>query len=70
MTTKNLPTRRPAETTGASIGTAGLLALALGIPVETAAAILGVAAFAPAVVTWIINRGGIRGIARMLWGGD
>lgn len=69
MSTKSLPSRRPAETAGVGGVAAGGIALLLGVPVETAAAILGVAGLAPAVVTWIVNRGGVRGIVRMLWAG-
>lgn len=70
MTSKSsLPARHPAETIGAGGVTAGLLAHLLGVPVETALAIVSVAGFAPAVVTWVANRGGIRGVARMLWAG-
>lgn len=67
--TTSLPARRPAETAGVGGVAVGGLAYLLGVPIETAAAILGVAGLAPAVVTWIVNRGGVRGVARMFWAG-
>lgn len=65
----SLPARRPAETTGVGGGVVAVVAALLGWPVETVAAIAALAGVAPAVVTWIVARGGVRGVARLLWRG-
>lgn len=58
---------RPAEATGALAGTGGVVAavaahnwLAVG---------LACVGYVPAVVTFVVAHGGIRGVARTLWGG-
>lgn len=61
--------KRPAETTTAGGAVALLAALVLGLPAETAAAVGVALGFVPAVVTFIVNHGGIRGLARKLWQG-
>lgn len=61
--------QHPAEATTASGAVALLVGLVLGVPAETAAA-LGVAlGLVPSVVTFVVNRGGVSGLARKLWRG-
>lgn len=58
---------RPAETAGALVGTTGLVAaIASG---NYLAAGVAVAGYIPALVTWLVNNGGIRGALQALWGG-
>lgn len=58
---------RPAETAGAAAGTVGLAA---GIATHDWLAV-GVACigYVPAIVTWLVNHGGIRGALGALWRG-
>lgn len=58
---------RPAETAGAAVGTGGIIAalaehnwLAFG---------LACAGYLPAVVTFLVTHGGVRGVARLVWKG-
>jgi hypothetical protein len=60
---------RPAETTAAGGGLVAVVAAFLGAPVEAVAAIAAVAGLLPGAVTWLVNHGGIRGVARALWVG-
>jgi len=58
--------RRPAESTAAAGGLAGLaVAIAAGDPVTLAVALLG---FLPGCVTYLVANGGVRGFAGKLWG--
>jgi hypothetical protein len=58
--------RRPAESTAAAGGVAGLvLALSAGDALTVVVALTG---FVPAAVTFLVANGGIRGYARKLWG--
>jgi hypothetical protein len=58
--------RRPAELTAASAGLTGLVvALAAGDTVTAAVALIG---FIPAVVSFVVEHGGIRGLCAQLWG--
>lgn len=60
--------KRPAETTTAAGGVALLAAVLLGLDAE-AASLIGVALTAvPAVVTWVVNRGGLLTLARRFLG--
>jgi energy-converting hydrogenase Eha subunit A len=61
--------RRPAETTGAAGGLVAVVAALVGLPVEVVAALAAVAGALPAVVTWVVERGGVRGVARLVWRG-
>lgn len=61
--------RRPAETTGAAGGLIAVVAALVGLPVEVVAALAAVAGALPAAVTWVVERGGVRGVARLVWRG-
>lgn len=61
---------RPAETAGAGGALATLGAYAFGVTdPQTIAAVGTVAALLPAVVTFLVSNGGVRGVARRLWKG-
>jgi hypothetical protein len=58
--------RRPAESTAAAGGLAGLaVAIGSGDTVTVVVALLG---FVPAAVTYLVSNGGVRGLAAKLWG--
>ena len=58
--------RRPAESSAAAGGLAGLaVAITAGDTVTVAVAVLG---FLPACVTYLVANGGVRGVALKLWG--
>ena len=58
--------RRPAESTSAAGGIAGIaVALTAGDTTTLIVALLG---FVPAAVTLLVENGGVRGVARLLWG--
>jgi hypothetical protein len=58
--------RRPAESTAAASGVAGLvIALSAGDAMTVAVALIG---FVPAAVTFLVAQGGIRGFLRTLLG--
>lgn len=61
---------RPAETTGGTGGAITILAAALGADATTVAIIGAASSFAPAAVTWLVERGGLRGLYRRLVYGD
>ena len=61
--------RRPAETTGALAAAATALAALAGASTELVAAIGTIAGLLPAVVTWTVANGGIRGVIQRLWSG-
>ncbi|MGE4425013.1 MAG: hypothetical protein AB7G37_01010 [Solirubrobacteraceae bacterium] len=60
---------RPAETAGAAGGLVPIAAALLGADVETVAALAGAAALVPSIVTWVVDHGGLRGLARRIWAG-
>lgn len=62
--------RRPAETTAAGGGAIAVIAAALGADAQQVAAIAAVGGLLPAAVTWLVEHGGIRGLARRVWGGE
>lgn len=63
-------TSRPAETAGAAGAIAGLVARVSGVrDPDTLAYITAGVGLLPAVVTTLVNSGGIRGLARLLWQG-
>lgn len=64
------PTRRPAEAAGATGGVVAVVAAALGASTGVVAALAALAGALPAVVTFIVVRGGIRGVVRLLWRGS
>lgn len=58
---------RPAETLGATGGAAGIIVgIAAG---NTLAAALSAIAFLPAVATFVVTHGGIRGVFSLAWRG-
>jgi ammonia channel protein AmtB len=58
--------RRPAEVTAASGGLAGVvIALAAGDTVTAMVALIG---FIPGAVSFVVERGGVRGLVADLWG--
>ncbi|WP_210492278.1 hypothetical protein [Patulibacter sp. SYSU D01012] len=63
------PAARPAETSGVGGGVATILAYVLGASPEVIAALGVIAGALPAVVTWLVAHGGIRGTLRALWRG-
>lgn len=64
-----MPKTRPAETTGGIFGAATLIAAALGASIEVVAAVGAAAGLLPAVVTYLVTHGGIRGVLRSIWRG-
>jgi hypothetical protein len=63
------PAARPAETAGVGGGVVAVVAALIGAPVEVVAAIAGAAGLLPAVVSWLVDHGGIRGTFTALWRG-
>lgn len=61
--------KRPAETAGGLFGAVTVIAAALGASVEVVAAVGAVAGLLPALVTSLVNHGGLRGLARSIWQG-
>jgi hypothetical protein len=61
--------RRPAETAGAAAGGLVAVLIAVGIPQGAAVAAVWAVAAVPAVVTWLVDHGGVSGSLRALWGG-
>lgn len=58
---------RPAETAGATLGIAGVVtAIATG---DAVVAITAASNFVPAVVTFVVEHGGLRGLFLTLWRG-
>jgi Na+(H+)/acetate symporter ActP len=60
---------RPAESVAGVGGLGGLIA-ALVADNQLAAILSAVVGFLPAVVTYLVAHGGIRGVLRTLWGGS
>lgn len=58
--------RRPAETTGGLVGVVTALAALLGADTQTVAILGTVAGLIPALVTLLVNNGGLRGVGRLL----
>lgn len=67
---RRLPARRPAESTGALGAMVTVIAAAAGASTTLVAVLGAISAAAPAGVTWLVGHGGIRGVARALWGGQ
>lgn len=63
------PRTRPAEAVAGGGGLIVVIAALIGAPVEVVAAIAGIAGALPAIVTWLVNHGGIRGVFRAIWTG-
>lgn len=60
--------RRPAEKAGA--GASGIVAIVAAVQGHDLLTALAFAsALVPAVATWIVDHGGVTGVARAFWGG-
>lgn len=60
---------RPAETTGGIAGLATAIAAIAGASTELVAIVGTAAGLLPAVVTFLVNHGGISGVLGSLWHG-
>lgn len=63
------PRSRPAETAGGLGAVATAIALAVGLSTEWVGAIGITAGLVPAAVTYLVNHGGVRGVAASIWRG-
>jgi hypothetical protein len=61
--------KRPAESAGAAGGGLVAVLIAVGIPQGIAAGAVLAAGAVPAIVTWLVSHGGVRGALRALWDG-
>ena len=61
--------RKPAETGGTLGAAAVAVAYAAGCSADTIAAVGIVAGLVPVAVTWVVDHGGVRGVARLVLDG-
>lgn len=61
--------KRPAETSGTLGAAAVAVAYAAGCSADTIAAVGVVAGLVPTAVSFVVDNGGVRGVARRLWAG-